>query len=186
MPRRPLTALIFSAVFSAAFLSAAPALAQSAPKRKGFMIGFGLGAGSTAVSSDLGDAQLGSAAYELHIGGMLTPGLALMFASSGTGGALNDNFNLFHSVNGVAVRGFFASRLWAEGGLGLASLSVKSDDNSLELGATGVGILGGFGVEVVRGPIFAMDLELQTAISGYSDAGAGAANLSLGLGFSWY
>lgn len=156
------------------------------PQRDGLTLGLGIGGG--AISCEECDDALEGVALEFHIGGMLTPQLALMFDASiiiheieNSNGASIQQY-----VNVGAVQFWITPRFWLKGGLGLGRLSVTDEEGyAVFESETGGAILAGGGVELYQNSSFALDLQLRFAAVNYEDAET-LTNTSLLIGVNWY
>lgn len=87
-------------------------------RREGFLIGFSLGGGAFSLA-DCDDCEsMDGVALDLHLGGMLTPRLALMFDGSGVAHSLEGGGSLVHVIDTVAAQYWVHPRVWLKGGLG--------------------------------------------------------------------
>lgn len=172
--------LVPVAVIAGMLLSSSAAWAQVAPaatppSRHGFVIGFSLGGGTVAC----GQCDTKSVpAASLHIGGMLTERLALLF-DSGLAVFTDGPHEYVHAVGGLAAQYFLGRRYWLKGGAGLAQFTVNN--------ARGPHRLGGFvgaGVELVQRGRFALDLSGRFALGRHP--GSTVRNTTVQLGFTWY
>lgn len=154
----------------------------TAPHRSGFLIGFSLGAGTLTCDDCDG---LNGVAVDLHLGGMLTPNVALMFDGMGVGHSFDGGGSLIHVVDTVAAQVWVTPKLWLKGGLGIGRLSVNDEDgDEIAASETGTAAMVGIGYELTHGEHFALDLQLRGAIAHYDEADLKMG--SLNLGFNWY
>jgi hypothetical protein len=154
--------------------------------RDGFVIGFSIGGGSLTFSDDVGTESdsLGGPAFDLHLGAMLMPNLAILGDGWGVGHA-EDFYTITVAMWTVAARFFFANRFWVQGGLGFGQATVQFDNGFEDRSDSGVAGTVAFGVEVLQTSSFALDLQLR---GGYTSLGENL-NASLGaftVGFTWY
>jgi hypothetical protein len=152
--------------------------------REGLVFGGALGAGRAGWSCD-NCRSYGGFAGELHIGGMITPQLALEGDFSTVIRSIG--YDQFVSVN----MGHFAAQLWPlpilwlKGGIGLGFL--QYDDNYYgysESSNAGVSALFGIGVEVLQTYNFALDIQFR--ITGTRFENDTINTLALMIGASWY
>lgn len=160
--------------------AAATAQAQTAAQppsteRKGFLIGFSMGAGTAACESC--DTKQG-VAIGFHIGGLLTERVALLFDFGAV--AFEDRGHSYqHGVGGLAAQYFVNRRVWLKGGVGLAQFSI--DDS---LGPRRLGGFVGAGVDLVQRGRFALDVNGRLAVGRHP--GGIVRNTSAQIGFTWY
>jgi hypothetical protein len=153
--------------------------------RRGFIFGFSLGAGTMGCSDCGGSDTLGGLSLELHLGGMLTPRVALMFDGSGVVHTFEGGGSLTHVVDTVALQVWAADRLWLKGGLGIGQLTASESESSSTLRSeTRAAAMLAIGVELFQGRSSALDLQLRGAATSFSDATV--TNGSLLIGYSWY
>ena len=154
--------------------------------RRGFIIGFSLGGGAFSLA-DCGDCDtLSGLGLDIHLGGMLTPRLALMFDGSGVAHAIEGGGTIVHVIDTAAAQYWITPRVWIKGGLGIGQLSVNDDEgNRVAASETGAGVLLAGGVELVQTRGFALDLQLRASAVNYDDADTITMS-SLNLGFNWY
>lgn len=162
-------------------LSASPvAWAQDAPRtpaaeRSGFVIGFSLGGGAASCGSC--DTRA-AGAVGLHVGGMLTRRLALLF-DSGLVAFTDGPHEYQHTVGGLAAQYFLGRRYWLKGGVGVAQFSVNN-----YLGPRRLGAFVGAGAELVQRGRFALDVSGRLAVGRHP--GGAIRNTTVQLGFTWY
>lgn len=153
--------------------------------RSGFIFGFSLGAGSIGCSDCGSSDTLSGVSLELHLGGMLTPRVALMFDGSGVVHTFEGGGSLTHVVDTVAVQVWAVDRLWFKAGVGIGQLSVSENESSSTLRSdTRAAAMLAVGVELFQGRSSALDLQLRGAATSFSDATI--TNGSFLIGYSWY
>jgi hypothetical protein len=148
-----------------------------AVERKGFLIGFSLGGGAYSCE-DCSDTLSGPGS-EIHLGGMLSPKVALMFDGGGIAGD-DGGDSIYFTTSTAAAQFFVSDRVWLKGGLGLAQLSCDGCGDS----ETGVGVLLAAGLELVQKKKFVLDL--QARATGGSFDGGNISGFAFHLGFNWY
>ena len=153
--------------------------------RSGLVIGFSLGVGTIGCSDCSNSDSLGGVALDLHIGGMLTPNVALMFDGSGVAHSFDDGGTLTHVVDTMAVQVWVNDRLWLKGGLGIGQLSGSDNaGSSTQRSETRPAGMLALGVELFQGQSSALDLQLRGAATSFS--GVTLTNGSILIGYSWY
>jgi hypothetical protein len=155
--------------------------------RSGLTLGGALGVGT--ISADNCGACGGGLAWEFHIGGMVTPQLAILADLSGVVRSYDDDTGgsstLTNSLFAVAAQYWIIPILWVKGGIGDAHIALSDytgDTYGNEENALGFLLAGG--VEVVHAPNFALDLQLRLMHGDYS--GGGATNYAFLVGVNWY
>jgi len=154
--------------------------------RSGLVLGGSLGAGAIS-SSNCGPYCGAAGAIEGHIGGMLTPRLALMGDFWGTAHHWDDGYGTgttYHGLYTIAVQYWATEILWLKGGLGFAQLIFGYDGESVP-DENGPGIMGAIGVEVLQAYNFALDLQFRVG-RGFYDTGPDVTNLAFMIGVNWY
>jgi hypothetical protein len=148
--------------------------------RSGFIGGFSVGGGAMGGCSDC-DA-IGGLAVALHVGGMLSPRLALMFDGGGIFRPV-DGGSVFHSIDTLAAQYWPTGNFWVKGGLGTGVLRL-ADNHGVVVSDAGFAMLGAIGIEIAQGRRFALDLQATLAAAFYSDGKL--MNGTIGIGFNWY
>jgi hypothetical protein len=153
--------------------------------RSGLTIGVGLGFGGTSANN-CGDSCGAGFAYELHIGGMLNPQLALLFQISGVMHSIpNSSIDTYNTMYLAAVQFFPTNQLWLKGGVGLAHYTETDVFTGDQGDDTGKAIMVAAGYEVYQTGPFAVDLQLHLGESFYSVA-KDHGTLAFLVGFNWY
>jgi len=154
-------------------------------QRSGFVFGFSLGAGSFNCDSCSDADALSGVGLDIHLGGMITPTVALMFDGWGVGHPLDGGGNIIHVMDTVAVQGFVSPQFWIKGGVGAGQLSISDDrGDTVARSDTGFGVFGAAGFEVFQGSRFALDLQLRLGTVKYD---GGSVNMgALTVGANWY
>jgi hypothetical protein len=191
MKRIP-TILALACTLGAAAAAGAQPAAQAPAPRDGMLIGFGIGAGEISCEGDGCNDFTEAGGVEFHIGGMLTPRLALMF-DLWVMGHTHDNLTITHTIATGAVRYWVVPRLWLQGGLGGASAAYRWDGvfvNLEDRTETVPGVMIGAGYEVAASRTFAIDLQFRAGTGFYGEedgrADLQAHNVWLGVGFTWF
>jgi hypothetical protein len=153
--------------------------------RSGLVVGFGLGIGGISAT-DCAPGYCGVAlAGEFHLGGMLTPQLALMGDVSGNiRGIDNTDGDLSQSFWTIAAQFWPLDNLWLKGGLGIAHVQVSSASAGVIDDETSLGLMLGAGIEVYRYANMVLDLQGRFG-HGFYDAG-GVNNFAFLVGLNWY
>ena len=159
-------------------VAAAPAV------RRGFLIGFSLGGGS--ITCDECTDSLDGLALDIHLGGMITPQLALMFDGMGVAHSFDEGGGtLVHVVDTFAAQYWVTPQFWIKGGVGIGRLSVSdADGEQVAASETGSAAMFGIGYELVSSRTFALDLQLRGAVAHYDGGDIQMGSLNLGL--NWY
>jgi len=155
--------------------------------RSGLTVGAAIGGGGISASNC--GACGGGFAFELHIGGMVAPQLAIMADISSVLHSYDDGLGgsntLSNSLFAVAAQYWVAPMVWLKGGIGDAHISLSDyAGNTYGTDEDALGFLLAGGVEVFRTPNFALDLQLRFMHGSYS--GGGATNYAFLVGFNWY
>jgi hypothetical protein len=155
--------------------------------RSGLTLGGAIGGGGISASNC--SACGGGFAFELHIGGMVAPQLAIMADISSVLHSYDDGLGgsntLSNSLFAVAAQYWIAPIVWLKGGIGDAHIALSDyAGNTYGTNEDALGVLLAGGVEVFRTPIFALDLQLRFMHGSYS--GGGATNYAFLVGFNWY
>jgi hypothetical protein len=151
--------------------------------RQGLVFGLGIGLGAFSADN-CGDACGAGIAFEGHIGGMLTPQLALMFDAFPVIHTVNSDTTTTNTAYTVAAQVFLNDLVWLKGGVGFAHFTESSDAFG-DLTDTGTALLVGAGIEVYQAGPFAIDLQLRLEHSFYSTAKDMNEGAFL-VGFNWY
>lgn len=163
-----------------------PAPELGVVQRSGFLIGFSLGGGSFALQDCDECETLSGLGLDIHLGGMITPRLALMFDGSGVAHSLEDGGSVVHVIDTIAAQYWVTPRVWVKGGVGVGQLSVNDDTGArVAESETGTGVLLAGGVELLQTESFALDLQLRGSAVTYDEANTISMG-SINLGFNWY
>jgi hypothetical protein len=157
-------------------------------QRRGFTIGASIGGGSFSISYDREnvDDRLEGVSGEIHLGGMITPRLAILFDGWAVGGDINDYQSLFHNIGTVSLRAFFGQWVWLQGGLGFAQFTLDdrlngTSSSSSESGGAGMVAVG---VEFFQDQHLTLDVSLRLGAASYSNADVSMGALQIGI--NWY
>jgi hypothetical protein len=158
--------------------------------------GFGLGVGGmydggSAITSCANcDVQPLAGEADFHIGGVLSPRLALLFELQGNiqtvhSDAFNGDTLLKQGAAMFAAQFWVLPQLWLKGGIGFANLQVD-DAYFLEDFGTGVAFLGAAGVELFSARNFALDLQGRVLQTSYNSLDDNVTSATIGIGIDWY
>jgi hypothetical protein len=151
--------------------------------RQGFLVGFGVGGG--AITADNCGTCGGAGGLEFHLGGMLTPRLALMFELWGLAHPLGDGYSLTNSIYTGSLQFWATPVLWLKGGIGGGTIRISDNYNGLSYEPeSALAVSGAVGYEVLHSYNFALDLQFRLAHAAYE--GGGANNIAFMVGFNWY
>ena len=160
--------------------------------RRGLVLGFGIGGGSITPVDDSGakDEQFEGMSFELHIGGMLTPQLALLgeiwavtHHSDEEDITRNGELTLTHNIAVLAAQYWLTPRFWIKGGIGRASYTVEDDFGTYE-SEDAPAVMGGLGYELSHSRTFAIDLQLRFGSAEYEEGQL--QNGAFVVGLNWY
>lgn len=181
------------------YYSQAPGIPGGFHDRAGRMalgFSFGLG-GMTANDESIGCAGCDydpiAVEFDFHIGGMLSPRLALLFEVQANVQTVAENAYYVETLGSgagmIAAQYWLTPQLWLKGGLGFASLSVSRDDgyvtessDSVEGGAA----MGAVGYELLSARTFSIDLQGRLITASYDDIDANITSGTVGVGFNWF
>lgn len=166
------------------------------PTRRGITLGFGVGIGAMDSDSNLTecfdcDFSPAALAFDVHLGAMLTPTLAIMGEVYWHAQTLDeDGFNWLNQTMLMgAAQLWLTPQFWIKGGLGVAALTSHYDDGYYfedDTVDTGVAVMGAAGFEILSAPWFAVDLQLRLASGSYEGVDEQVNVGTVGVGFNWY
>jgi opacity protein-like surface antigen len=190
--------------YGGGYYAAPPATAPGGFMNRGGRLAIGVGLGFGGMSADEADLSCQTceggtvaAGIDFHIGGMLSPRLALLAEFQVNAQPLEedvygDTVMLTQAALLGAAQFWVTPRLWVKGGLGFASLQESYsncddyyDDCDQELD-TGGALLLGAGVELVQSRNFALDLQGRILAAGYEDLDDTITSATIGVGLNWY
>jgi hypothetical protein len=126
-----------------------------------------------------------------HIGGMLSPRLALMGefqlnAQTIYADYWGDSF-LNQTALMVAIQYWVSPQLWVKGGIGFAHLLITNPDyrDDIDIGS-GSALMGAIGYEIMSAPNFAVDLQGRLIKGTYNGFGDHITSGTVGIGVSFY
>src|SRR5580704_6422928 len=159
--------------------------------RRGVIVGASIDGGDMGCETKSGEdcgGQKAAGGFSGHLGGMLTPRLALM-GEVWAMGASQDNVTATQVIATAALRGWVTRRLWLQGGLGFARSKVTYDAGdglmTSDESQTVPAFMAAIGVEIVRTHEFGLDLEARTG-TGFYEGDARIYNGAVGVGASWF
>jgi hypothetical protein len=179
--------LISAVVFAIGLTSTHAGAQEEPPARRGFVIGGALGGGVIWAGCDDCDVRP-SIGLDFHVGGMLSPRLALLFNASGATSYTQD-FAPTRYVASLLYAGaaqyFLAQPLWIKGGVGIARVAQSDAPLFVTFETeTGFGFLLAGGVELLQRGTFALDA--QVAVSPAFYAGTSVTDVVALVGVNWY
>jgi hypothetical protein len=158
------------------------AVAPMTPGRRGFMVGFSLGAGEIFATDCQGCDSLAGLGFDFSIGVSLTPNLAIMYDAFGVIRP-EDGLVLTNATNVAALQFWITPTLWLLGGAGISQIRLSDGfGNSAE--EYGFGVTVGGGIEVIRSDRFGLDLRLRLSHGTFD--GGGLSNAAALVGFHWF
>jgi hypothetical protein len=150
--------------------------------REGLVFGVALGVGGTSASN-CGDICGPAGAFEAHIGGMVSPTVALE-GDVWVNGHDGANDSSTHTLYTFAVQFWPADLFWLKAGIGGGHMGVSSDINGYS-DEDGLGVLAAGGIEFLHFTTFALDGQLRWGHGFYSEGGD--VNVwALMIGANWY
>ncbi|MCE9573176.1 MAG: hypothetical protein K8W52_08470 [Deltaproteobacteria bacterium] len=162
----------------------------------GFSIGLGAMNTSTGAIGCSG-CDYNPAAFEVdfHIGGMISPRLALMLEVQGNGQTVQSvdggagTVTLVQGTAMAAAQYWLTPKLWLKGGIGAAHLSYDYNDaygTQSEPLDNGAALMGAIGYEVYSTREFSVDLQGRFIEGSYKGIDDQISSGSVGVGFNWY
>ncbi len=192
--------LIKTRLLVSAFAVLAPAIASAdsvviehadPSYRSGLVLGASIDGGDmgcqTKNGDDCGNGSHDAGGISLHAGGMVAPSLAILGEVWGMAHT-EDTLTESQVLVTANLRGWIAPRLWLQGGLGVARSEVSYKNGQLmasDMSDTVPAFDAAIGVEVIRSPGFALDIEARTG-SGFYQGDARVYDAALGVGVSWF
>lgn len=163
------------------------------------MWGVGLGAGGMSVNGtdvrcDTCDYNPLAFAGDVHVGGTLSPRLALMLDVQGNSQPVDVSGGYTTSLTQVmtmaAAQYWVTPQLWIKGGLGVATLTLDQQYQGELVGQSapskGTAAMVGAGYEVLSSRTFAVDVQARLATGTYNGTDDHVSTGSVGVGLSWY
>ncbi len=144
---------------------------ETAFRREGFAIGVGLGPALFLGSGDHSYARAGGGGFSLRLGTSAGENLLWFVQLDAATHAKKSGASLL----GVGAHYYFRDALWVRGSLALANV-FTTDDEGTNITEGGLALVAGFGADVYRRGIFAVDVEFGLSRAGFPNGG-----LSMGL-----
>jgi hypothetical protein len=153
--------------------------------RSGLVLGVALGGGRAGASCD-GCDSYGGFAGEFHIGGMVSPQLALEGDFSTIIRSVGYNQTISYN-NGYLAAQFWAIPIfWIKGGIGVGFLSFDDNWTGYSIQSkTGGSLMFALGVEVLQTPSFALDVQLRFAGTRFDENNT-VNSVAIMVGANWY
>ncbi|HEY1554378.1 MAG TPA: hypothetical protein VGF94_06055 [Kofleriaceae bacterium] len=158
----------------------------------GFSIGLGGMSDNGSGITSCDNCDVNPVAFEVdgHIGGMVSPRLALLAEVQGNGQTVHsDAFNgdtvLTQSALMFAAQYWLTPQIWVKGGIGVADLQAQDSDYQIDFGE-GVAVMGAVGFELMSARRFALDLQGRIIEGTYNSGDDHITSGTVGLGFNWY
>jgi len=165
-------------------------------ERKGFVIGFGVGAGVINITNSIPedpfeDTQGGIVFPNLKIGWMLNERLAILISSHGLIYNIDGKDRSFDAL-APTVQFWFNDRIWINGsiiGLAIDAPAIYEDGFGDEAWNFGHSVSLSSGYEIVQTKKFSLDLQTNLSMGRTNldnEVNRDGVILSFGLGFNWY
>jgi hypothetical protein len=127
---------------------------------------------------------------DIHLGGMLSPRLGLMFEGQGNIQTIHSDFidgdtTLSQGAAMFAAQFWIIPQLWIKGGIGVARLTVDDAFFTEDFG-TGGALMGALGIELLSAPNFALELQGRIIQASYRSLDDNITSGTIGLGINWY
>jgi hypothetical protein len=163
------------------------------PASAGTFATVGVGGGKLGCTTDRGDdcggdSPLSATSFTGELGFSFGHRLALMGMIS-VAARDDDESTVSQSVLALAARGWLVGGLWVEGGLGAARATVdvmRDDVRVIGRSETAPAVVGAIGIDLIRTPALAFDVNLRFAKGLYDDGEIAVYQAMLGVGMSFY
>src|SRR5215510_5588469 len=153
--------------------------------RGGLVLGFALGGGRAGASCN-GCDSYGGLAGEFHIGGMVTPQLAIEGDFAMIVCSVGYDQTLSLNTGYVAAQLWAAPIFWIKGGIGLGILSFEDYWNAYSIQShTGGSLMFALGVEVLQSYNFALDVQLRVSGTRFDENNT-VNSVAIMVGANWY
>jgi hypothetical protein len=157
--------------------------------------GFGLGLGfmnenGGAVGCDNCDFKPLAFEADVHLGGMVSPRLGLMFEGQANiqtihSDVINGDTTLTQGAAMFAAQFWILPQFWIKGGLGFANLQVDDSFGTGDAGS-GLAIMGAAGVELFSARNFAVEFQGRLIEGTYDSGRDRVTSGTLGFGLNWF
>lgn len=134
-----------------------------------------------------------AASGSLHLGGFVSPRLALMGEVQGNVQTLEtdyygDTTSLVQSALLFAAQYWLTPQLWIKGGIGFANLRVDHSyyGTVAEVPENGLALLGGIGYELLSAQRFSIDLQGRIISGTYDSVDEHVTSGTIGIGINWF
>jgi hypothetical protein len=157
----------------------------------GFSVGLGgmHDEGSNVTSCNNCDYNPVAVEVDGHIGGFISPRLALMAEGQINAQTVQSDFYddtvLSQNALMIAAQYFVTPQLWVKGGIGLAHLYADNSYEVWDFGG-GVALMGAVGYELMSARNFAVDLQGRLIQGTYDAFNDSVTSGTVGVGFNWY
>jgi hypothetical protein len=153
----------------------------------------GMSENGTSVSCNSCNYNPAALEGDFHVGGMLSPRFALLFEFQVNAQTIDNNANattsLSQSAAMVAGQYWLTPQLWIKGGIGVAHLSVDSQDyygTVTQPVSDGSALMGGVGYELLSARNFAVDVQGRIIAGNYKGIDDHVSSGTVGIGINWY
>ena len=173
-----------------------PVPAAKKKTRQGWNIGVSFGVGSLVSSIGEFDCvgcetEPPALAFDLHVGSMIVPRLALQVEFWGQIRPLdrNGDSSIGQRMFLLAAQYWITPRFWVKGGLGLAALTLNYYNGFEDVNEpldSGSAFMAAIGYEIVRSSGFAFDIQLKTGSGMYDARNEEVSAGVVALGVNWY
>lgn len=178
---------------------AAPAFADTvsfsdgtrSKERSGLVLGASIDGGhigcQTKEGDDCGNGAHPAGGFSVHVGGMITPALAILGEAWGMAHT-QDSFTATQVLATANLRGWIVPHLWLQGGVGVARSKLSFDSSLVSASVTSStvpAVVAAIGLELVHTPTFGLDVELRGGSGLYRDD-VRIYNAALGVGVTFF
>lgn len=181
----------FVAAASPAFADTVVVASAASQERSGLVLGASIDGGNigcqTKSGDDCGNGAHPAGGFSLHVGAMLTPAVAILGEAWGMAHT-QDSLTATQVLVTANVRAWLVPRLWLQGGVGVARSKLSFDNSVISastMSSTVPAVDAAVGLELVRSPMFGLDLELRGGTGLYRED-VRIYNAALGVGVSFF
>ena len=160
-------------------------------ERQGIVVGASIDGGNigcqTKNGDDCGDGAHPAGGFSVHLGGMVTPSLAILGEVWGMAHT-EDNITASQGLATAGVRAWVIPRLWLQAGVGVARSKISYEGDVFMASAqsdTVPAFVVAAGVELLATDTFGLDLEIRGG-SGFYEGDARVYNAAIGVGASFF